>query len=86
MAKKKSGNSDPRVRLISKRGTRVTTYGDCDNCGKKSSALWRYAESNRGAVHICGVCKPAVQDFSYGKVDALEVSHLGGGWAPRKPQ
>ena len=82
MAKKKPGNPVPRLRLISKRGTRVYSYGECSNCHNGSSAMWRYAESSKGTVHICGTCKPDVQDFSYGKVDAFAVSPIGGGWAP----
>ncbi len=81
--KNKTGKSVSRLRLISKRSTRLYSLGACDNCGKNSSTRWRYAESNRGAVNICSTCKPALQNYSYGNVDALAVSHIGGGWAPK---
>ena len=66
--------SGPLV-VISGRGSRKWgARRPCGNCGLLRSTLWRYAESNRGAVEICNVCKPGVLDRSWGRVDASNVS------------
>jgi hypothetical protein len=64
--------------LTSERSHRVNEAKLCDSCGTPVSVSWRYAESNRGTVHICGGCKPQVCVRSFGEKDAMDVSVQGG--------
>lgn len=66
------------LRLISKRGTRVTEPTACYECKKKRSPTWFYRESTKGSVHICGTCKSELFNRSFGAIDALDRSVSGG--------
>lgn len=68
------------LRLMSSRGYRQDIFGRCASCGKKKRPLWRYAQSTRGPVLICGSCKPALRDRSFGSKDALDTAIRGGAW------
>jgi hypothetical protein len=71
-------NSDLRIILNSKRGTRIQQKAICDSCHVNSSVIWHYADSNQGAVNICGRCKSTVFNRSFGKIDAMTNALQGG--------
>jgi hypothetical protein len=69
----------PKLRLISKRGTRIAERRACDRCAKSFAMTWRYAESTRGTVHLCTACKGKVpRPRSQKKIDALDRAYTGG--------
>jgi hypothetical protein len=50
--------------LVSRRGQRIGK-GICAECGIEQLSLWRYSESNQGAVDVCSGCKQKVFDRSF---------------------
>ncbi len=62
------------LRLISKKGTRHDRKTRCSECKSIFEVVWLYAESNRGPVALCSMCKPVVFDRSFPQVDALDVA------------
>ena len=70
--------SQKRIRLISRRGKRISIQRQCSRCSALTSPTWRYAESNVGPVHLCGRCKLQVFEQSFGKVDAMSRSVSAG--------
>ena len=80
MAKNGAGDGQAPLRLKSKKATRVTSLGPCDECSVSFFTRWRYAESSRGVVFLCSGCKGVVYDRSHGKLDALAVSVPSGRW------
>lgn len=46
----------PRLRITSKRATRVVGKRECSKCGRSSLETHRYAKSNRGVVYLCRGC------------------------------
>ena len=53
-----------KIILTSRAGLRVG-QGICAECGVEQLSLWRYSESNQGAVDICSGCKQNVFDRSF---------------------
>jgi DNA-directed RNA polymerase subunit M/transcription elongation factor TFIIS len=75
-----SPHSKPiKIILISRRGTRIDTLTECDECGRLKQPVWRYADSNKGTVYICAACKPEVFTRSYGSIDIMSIAESGGG-------
>lgn len=72
------GKPAPKLILVSRRGTRVEVWMRCDDCGHHFDLVWRYAESNRGTVHLCGLCKAEAFNRSFGKLDAMWRAWQGG--------
>lgn len=66
------------ITLISRRGTRTNGRRACDSCHSMESVTWRYAESSRGAVYVCGRCKSGLFNRSFDKKDALNLAYQGG--------
>ena len=64
--------------LRSHRACRVNEPKHCDSCNARVRVSWRYAESNRGMVHLCDRCKPNVYVRSFGEKDAMNISVQGG--------
>lgn len=52
--------SPQKIHLISRRGTKLTGLHACDGCKKTVCNPIRYAQSNRGSVVLCAICKPRV--------------------------
>lgn len=75
--KKKKG-----IRLISKRGMKVSGRHSCTNCNKIIDNPTRYAESNIGPVILCAPCKSKIRlrSFPSEKRDALDFATTGGGF------
>jgi len=67
----------PKLTLKSKHGERVAGDGVCDECRNDLKLSWRYL-SDRGAVHLCGLCRDVALERSFGAVDAMTVSVQGG--------
>lgn len=65
--------------LKSRRGTRISTLTECDECARLRQPVWRYADSNKGTVHICAACKPEVFTRSFGSIDVMSIAESGGG-------
>lgn len=68
------------LRLISQRGTRIHVPCMCNICNKTTSPTWHYKESTKGSVNVCLLCRPALLDKSFGKLDALDHAVSGGGF------
>jgi hypothetical protein len=75
---KNTSSFESKVILVSKRGIRIQQKMLCDSCHVNSSVIWHYADSNRGAVNICGRCKSVVFNRSFGKIDAMTNALQGG--------
>lgn len=69
---------DALLVLNSRRAYRISEPMNCDSCNASSNVVWRYAESNRGTVHICDRCKPKICVRSFGEKDAMNVAIQGG--------
>lgn len=63
----------PPIILKSRRGTK-TEGQRCSECGAAAKHIWRYAESNRGVVYLCSLCKNIVFDRSFDHVDAMSTA------------
>jgi hypothetical protein len=73
-------NIGVKLRLISKRGSRVPGLKTCSGCKEMKSETWLYKESTKGPVHLCALCKTRYFDSSFGKKDALDYCSFGGGF------
>lgn len=78
--KKKAHNVGVKLRLVSKRGTRVPGIKVCAGCKEVKSETWLYKETTKGPVHLCALCKTRYFDSSFGKKDALDYCSFGGGF------
>ena len=78
LLKQSNKKARSKLRLISKRGTRVSERRNCDLCGKSFSITWRYLESSRGVVYLCLSCKASVPREGDRKLDALDFAKTGG--------
>lgn len=52
-----TGSKYRNVELRSKRGTRTPGKRACSKCDRVVLETFRYAESNRGTVHLCHPCR-----------------------------
>lgn len=78
--KKETHNIGVKLRLVSKRGTRVSGAKVCAGCKEVKYETWLYKESTKGPVHLCAQCKTRYFDKSFGKKDALDYCSFGGGF------
>jgi hypothetical protein len=69
---------DGRIILFSRRGTRINQSYACDSCMSVEKITWRYAESSKGSVRICGRCKSTLFNRSFGSKDAMNLAFKGG--------
>lgn len=67
----------PKLRLVSRRGTRAPGRVSCAECRVSGVGYWHYASSNRGPVDLCALCKVRVFDRSFGHADASRFSMRG---------
>lgn len=74
------------IRLVSKRGTTLTGRHVCTNCEKRVDNPMRYADSNKGSVILCAVCKEQIRQRSFPKRnrDALNIAYRGGSFGGGK--
>jgi hypothetical protein len=81
-AKSNEKKRTPKLKLISKRGTRVEGRRNCSKCGSQFTATWRYAESTQGTVYLCMGCAGRVKRIGGRKggrkLDALDLAYSGG--------
>ncbi len=79
---RRSQEKKTRIRLISKRGKKLTGRHQCANCEKFTHNPVRYAESNIGPVILCASCKTRLRKQSFPddfkKIDALDRAQTGG--------
>lgn len=80
--KSKKGKRKKRkaINLISKRGKVLHGRHQCNNCNKIVDNPTRYAESNKGPVILCAICKTHVRKrvFKQEPRDALDYATTGG--------
>ncbi len=69
----KIGAQKTRLKVYSKRGTRINELLRCSRCGKLRHPVWRYAQSSKGPVFLCSDCKPRSSKSSR-KRDALSAA------------
>lgn len=68
-----------KIKLISRRGTRVNAGGLCGECGRAYDTVWLYKESNQGQISLCVCCKPKVLQRSFGGSHFPRRKVLNGG-------
>lgn len=68
------------LHLVSRRGKRFEGLSRCDECLRLHPEIWKYKQSSRGEVGLCGRCKGIVLDRSFGRVDAMSRALTGGGF------
>lgn len=78
--KKEAHNIGVKLRLVSRRGSRVSGAKVCAGCKEVKYETWLYKESTKGSVHLCARCKTRYFDMSFGKKDALDYCSFGGGF------
>jgi len=82
MTKKSKNSKQPKLRLISKRGTILKGRFACTSCKRQVYNPTRYAESTRGPVTLCAECKSRIRSRSFPtkRPDALDIAFRGGGF------
>lgn len=69
----RSSLTEPIV-LYVRRGKLTGLAQQCSSCRMHAQPIWRYSESNRGAVFLCNQCKTAAFERSFGHADAMALA------------